>query len=222
MSQILRLNLSLNFAEFLEAQGDAVLRPGLRVSARRALEQAADLVSGAIVYDWFRVGEVGARDVEVGGAVFQLGRHAELMGPAESALLAVMTIGPRVEELAGELQKSGQALDSFLLSEAGVFGVGRLMEEAHRIAERDAAQRCWGVGAELAPGQLAGWSIAEQKLLCSLVDIDAIGVRLTESGMLVPQKSASMMVGIGPGYESNVVRAPCEFCDQKETCRYRH
>jgi cobalamin-dependent methionine synthase I len=103
-----------------------------------------------------------------------------------------------------------------------VFAVGSLIRKAHRMIEEEAARANWRVGAELAPGQLAGWEIAEQKLLCGLVDTEAIGVTVTGAGMLVPQKSASMMVGIGPGYTSAEVRTPCEFCDLGDTCRWRH
>jgi cobalamin-dependent methionine synthase I len=78
------------------------------------------------------------------------------------------------------------------------------------------------VGAELAPGQLSGWAVAEQHELARLLDLGAIGVQVTESGMLVPQKSASLMVGMGPEYESAEVRSPCEYCDLGDTCRYRH
>ena len=109
-----------------------------------------------------------------------------------------------------------------MLDAAGVFAVGKLIERARSIVERYAAERHWGVGAELAPGQLSGWAIAEQSLVGRLLDFGSIGVRLTDSGMLVPQKSASMMVGIGPDYQSSEVRSPCEYCDLGETCRYRH
>ena len=78
------------------------------------------------------------------------------------------------------------------------------------------------MGAELAPGQLSGWSIAEQLLVAQLLDVAAIGVSVTESGILIPQKSASLMVGIGPEYESSEVRSPCEYCDVSDTCRFRH
>ncbi len=103
-----------------------------------------------------------------------------------------------------------------------MFAVGSLIQKAHRMIEEEAAWRNWGVGAELAPGQLAGWDIEEQKLLCGLVDTEAIGVTVTVAGMLVPQKSASLMVGIGPRYASAEVRTPCEFCDLGDTCRWRH
>jgi len=222
VSPVIKLDLNLSLEEFLEAQGDALRRPGMHEVARQALEQAGGLVSPALVYGVLPVGARQAHTAEVGGALFHLGRHADLLRQAQLAFVAVMTIGPQLEEHARELQGAGRALDSFMLGEAGVFVVGKLIEEAHHTAESEAGDRGWGVSAELAPGQLAGWAIAEQKLLCGLLDVEAIGVRVTESGMLVPQKSASMMVGLGPDYESAEVRSPCSFCDLGETCRFKH
>ncbi len=215
-------NFTLRLDEFLEAQGDALRRPGMQDAARQAMETAAGLVSPALVFDWLKVGVRSERKAQVGGALFDLGRHADLLASAELAFVAVATIGPQLEEAARELQVSGKALHSFLLGEAGVFVIGKLVKGAHEIAEEEAARRGWGVGAELAPGQLAGWAIVEQKLLCGLLDVESIGVRVTESGMLVPQKSVSLMIGMGPGYESKEVRSPCAFCDLGETCRFRH
>jgi hypothetical protein len=215
-------DFTLKPEEFLEAQGEALRRPGMQDAARQALAKATGLVSSGIVYDYFAVGVRNERKAQVGGVLFDLGRHADLLAQAQEAFMAVLTIGPKLEEEARALQASGKALDSFLLGEAGVFVVGKLIEAAHQIAEREAASRGWGVGAELAPGQLAGWAIAEQKLLCGLLDVASIGVHVTESGMLVPQKSASMMIGIGPEYEATEVCSPCQYCDMGDTCRFSH
>ena len=55
-----------------------------------------------------------------------------------------------------------------------------------------------------------------------MLGVDKMGVEVTASGILVPQKSASLMVGLGPDYESSEVHSPCEFCDVQDTCRFRH
>ncbi len=222
MTTVVGLDLELALDEFLETQGEASRRLATREAAGRALERAVELVRPAIVYDWLPVGHRDRRKVEVGSVVFDLGRHSDLLGAAHLAFLALVTIGPLLEARGQELQASGKALDAFMLDAAGVFAVGKLIERARSIVERYAAERHWGVGAELAPGQLSGWAIAEQSLVGRLLDFGSIGVRLTDSGMLVPQKSASMMVGIGPDYQSSEVRSPCEYCDLGETCRYRH
>ena len=222
MTILTGFDLVLDLEQFVEEQGEALRRPVMQEAAQKGLQEAAGLISPALSYDWFPVGARDRKKAEVGDVVFALGRHADLLGQARLAFLAVVTIGPQLEARSRELQASGKALDSFMLDAAGVHGVGRLIGMAHSIVEEDAAKRGWGVGAELAPGQLSGWAIAEQILVGRLLDLESIGVRVTESGMLVPQKSASLMVGTGPEYESAEVRSPCEYCDVSETCRYRH
>ena len=222
MTTLTGFDLVLDLEEFVEAQGEALRRPTAQEAAGKGLAAAAGLISPALVYGWFPVGDRDQRKAEVGGVVFELGRHADLLGPAHLAFVAVVTIGPGLEARSRDLQASGKALDSFMLDAAGVFAVGTLILRARSIVEQDAAERGWGVGAELAPGQLSGWAIAEQILVGRLLDLESIGVRVTDSGMLVPQKSASIMVGAGPDYESSEVRSPCEYCDLGETCRYRH
>jgi hypothetical protein len=215
-------DLALDLEEFVEAQDEALRRPVMKEAASEALAAAVGLISPALVYDWFPIGDRDHRKAEVGGVSFALGRHADLLGPARLAFVAGVTIGALLEARSRDLQASGKALDSFMLDAAGVFAVGMLILRARSVVEQDAAGRGWGVGAELAPGQLSGWAIAEQILVGRLLDLESIGVRVTESGMLVPQKSASIMVGTGPDYESAEVRSPCGFCDLGETCRYRH
>ena len=194
----------------------------MQEAARAALEQARGLVSPAIAYDWFPVARLERHEAAGGGLVFQLGRHADLLEPAQLAFLALVTVGPALEAESRGLQTAGKALDAYMLDAAGMFGVGLLLQKARRIVEEEAARRGWGVGAELAPGQLSGWPISEQIAIGRMLNVDAIGVRVTESGILIPQKSASLMVGIGPDYESSEVRSPCEFCDVQDTCRFRH
>jgi hypothetical protein len=52
-----------------------------------------------------------------------------------------------------------------------------------------------------------------------LVDAAVIGVSLTEGYMMVPHKSTSLVVGVGP----DVVHAgeTCDYCSMATSCRYR-
>jgi hypothetical protein len=216
------IDYELDLEGFLEAHGEAFRRPETEEAARWAVEEANRLILPAIAWGWFGVEGVDHRRVRVGGVVLDLGKHSDLMAAAQEAFVGIVTIGSRLEEHARELGGVGKALESFVLGEAGVFAVGWLIQESHRMIEEEAARRGWHVGTELAPGQLAGWDISEQKLIYGLLDAGSIGVTVTATGMLVPQKSASLMVGIGPDYTSAEVRTPCEFCDLGDTCRWRH
>jgi hypothetical protein len=215
-------DIRLDEEEFLEAQGRSLRLPAARDVARRQLALARQLVSPAIILDWFAVDRLEERRVVIDGVVFGLGRHADLLDGAQEVLLAVVTIGPALEERCCALQEAGEPLELFLLHEAGVFAVGKLVEQAHAIAEAKAAEQRWGVSAELAPGQLAGWATSEQKLFSRLLDLESIGAHVTDGGLLVPQKSVSLMIGAGPGLTAQKVHSPCAYCDLGGTCTYRH
>jgi hypothetical protein len=222
MTVVKRVELPLDGDEFLGSLGDSLQRPEMREAALLTFATARELVNPTMVYDWFPVSAGKASRAKIGGQVFRLGRHADLLLPALVAFVGVVTIAPDLETRSKELQTAGEALNSYLLDSAGVFAIGKLIEHARSMVEEYAADRGWGVGAELAPGQLSGWPIAEQHLIDQLLDLSSIGVHVTDSGMLVPLKSASVVVGAGPEYESSAVRSPCEYCDVSDTCRYRH
>lgn len=222
MAVITDFELILDFEQFEEQAGKALQNAAVREAARQSMEEAGSLVRPAIAYDWFQAERREGDKLLLGGVEFHLGRHTDLMDQAEIACAALCTIGPDLEEEAKRLMAAGRSLDAYLLGEAGVFAVDAVMTRVRRLVEQEAAERGWGVGTELAPGQLAGWPLEEQKQLYGLLDAAAIGVEITDSGVLVPQKSASLVVGIGPGYTANTVCSPCDFCSNKDTCAYRH
>jgi hypothetical protein len=222
MTVLRDIDLALDFDEFTEHAGQALRHESVQKVAAWAVSEAQQLAKPGIAYDWFAVETLDNRQIRVGSAVLNVGSHADLMIPAQEACAGVYTVGLQLEEEARRLMTAGRNLEAYLLGEAGVLAVATLGRQVYRIIEGEAAGRGWGVGAELAPGQLAGWKIEEQKLVCSLVEVAAIGVRVNESGMLIPQKSASLVVGIGPGYTAFKVCSPCDFCDNKDTCSWRH
>ena len=63
-----------------------------------------------------------------------------------------------------------------------------------------------------------GWNVRGQRDLLSLIPIDEIGVTLTSSYMLVPQKSGSGLIGTGPGYEQSQVGTLCHWCSLQSSC----
>ncbi len=212
----------LDFSRFVEQAGKRLQHQTVLEAARWAVGEAERLSRVAIAYEWLPARRGEGDRVYIGDVELRLGGHADLMDDAEMACVAVCSIGGTLEDEAKRLMAEGRNLDGYMLGEAGVFAVDTAMSRVRHMAEDEAAARHWGVGTELAPGQLAGWALAEQRVLCSLVDVAAIGVSLTEAGMLVPQKSASLLIGIGPRYTASAVCSPCEFCDNRETCPWHH
>ena len=94
----------------------------------------------------------------------------------------------------------------------------RYLLAAARMAEDRAREMGWGVGARLAPGSLVGWDTARQTEICALLPLDAADIHLTDSGLIVPFKSASGLIGVGPGYRETTVGSVCGLCRLKDSC----
>jgi hypothetical protein len=141
-----------------------------------------------------------------------------LLAPAKRLLVAVYTIGPELEERVRELHEAGELLLSYMLDCVGVMAVGKIGGEVGRLAEERAAERGWGVSPGLSPGGLVGWPVQGQRELCALLPLADIGVRLNRYSMLQPQKSASGVIGMGPGYEEHRVGTVCRYCNLKNSC----
>ncbi|HID64450.1 MAG TPA: hypothetical protein EYP49_17165 [Anaerolineae bacterium] len=216
------IEIHISIDELLRAQGSAAQRPAVREAARWAAAEAQHLAEPAAVWDLLPVHGVDGERARVGEAWLYLGPHADLLAPARQALVSVATIGPALEAEARCLIQEGSLLEGFMLDSAGVLALAAVGDSLSRLAEALAAQRGWGVSLTLAPGSLMGWPVHDQKALCSLLDLSAIGVTLNPSQVLMPYKSASRLVGLGPGYTAKQVESACRFCPQRETCWRRH
>lgn len=216
------IEIHISMDELLRAQGSAAQRPAVRETARWAITEAQRLAEPAAVWTLLPVHQVDGERARVGEAWLRVGPHADLLAPARQALVSVVTIGPALEAEARRLVQEGSLLEGFMLDSAGVLALAAVGDSLSRLAEALAAQREWGVSLALAPGSLVGWPVHDQKALCSLLDLAAIGVTLNSSQVLVPHKSASRLVGLGPGYTARRVESACRFCPQRETCWRRH
>jgi hypothetical protein len=217
--------ITLTAEEVIAAQGERRIRPRLLSDASEAIALGQTLWQPQIVYDWFDVRAVEGEyaylltpDHSDGEIALHLGPKADLLDSAERVIVSVVTIGPGLEEHVQELQSTGDSLQAYLLDSVGVVALGETSEAVRCLVEETAAELGWGVGAHLSPGSLVGWRLKGQHTLCSLLPLEDIGVRLSKHHVLEPHKSASGLVGIGPGYERTTVGSVCKWCALKDTC----
>jgi hypothetical protein len=196
----------------------------LHKEVAQAVEMAREWVRPASVFAWGCVSRPDADTLQLEWqgrdlvSDLHLGPHADLMADAAMALVSVTTIGPELDAHARRLHQAGKTLPAYLLDCVGVIALGQAGQVLRRMAEERAAAQAWGVGPSLGPGSLAGWDLKEQPDLCAGLDLDAIGVRLNASGVLVPHKSASGLIGLGPDYRSPRVGSVCRFCMLSKSC----
>jgi hypothetical protein len=217
--------ITLTAEQVIAAQGQRRIRPQLLSDASEAIALGETLWQPAIAYDWFEVKAVEGEFATLhtpnnvdGETTLHLGPKADLLDSARRVAVSVATIGPGLEERVQELQSAGDSLRAYLLDSVGVVALGTTGEAIRCLVEETAADRQWGVGAHLSPGSLVGWRLQGQHALCSLLPLDAIGVHLSKHHVLEPHKSASGLIGIGPGYKSTTVGSVCKWCALKNTC----
>jgi hypothetical protein len=152
-----------------------------------------------------------------GGAAFEGPLAAWALAGSKAVAMAVCTLGSaleaRVKDLFPEDPVRAMALDG-----AGIAALRQVSEVVVREVREEAAAKGWGSGMRAQPGQ-EGWSIRQQRVLFGLVPAERIGVRLTDSALMIPQKSVSLVIGMGPDMRPD--RVACDYCSKRDRCPWR-
>ena len=131
----------------------------------------------------------------------------------------LVTIGSAPEEAATRAMNSGDHLLGYLLDRAGSFAVESMAKNAEEAMRNTMAEENLSVSMRFSPGY-CDWPIEEQFKMAELIDFEKIGVTLTKNCMMVPKKTISALVGIGPKELFAEVKSPCSLCNMK-VCDYR-
>jgi hypothetical protein len=193
-------------------------RPSVRADWEAAQTEARELVQPAAAWDTFPIREfrherlVLADGTKIGG-----GPVAEVIAGASELVVGVCTAGSQISGRITELQRDGQRLRAMFLDDLGSWAVDQVRQQVCRTIEADAIARGWHASASLSPGE-SEWSVAEQSVIFTLLDTRPIGVVLSESMVMSPIKSLSLIVGIGPGPLGVEGGSNCDFCTIRERC----
>ena len=213
--------LSLETAHVLRGQGidPSRARPEIVAAARDVLDEAQTLFAPAAMYTTLPVQDLEHDWVTLeGGAVLEGPLVARALAGATDVGLAVCTVGPALGDRVSALFAAGDPVRALALDGAGTAAVG---EVSRLVGERIcdlATARGSRIGMRASPGQ-EGWTIYQQRVLFGLLPAEEVGVRLTANCLMVPQKSVSFVIGMGPEMRADAI--PCDFCSKRERCQWR-
>jgi len=170
----------------------------------------------------YRIDEVAAleprRLVLASGAVFD-GAIGAFLQHARLIATFVVTIGSAVERLSRGWLRAGKVMQGMIAdaiaSEAAPATEACLREEVRAWAQA----RGLDVTPPYSPGY-CGMNVRQQIPLFASLPAREINVRLTPSCLMVPLKSISGLVGIGPADKMDPHRYPCEACNHPN-CTHR-
>jgi hypothetical protein len=172
---------------------------------------ARPLIHLRTVYDISYIGVKDHDTVEVSGVVFRSRVLRHNLDRAQKVFPFIMTVGPELERTAASL---GDLLRQYYLEEMANIV---LEQAAGWLAEKLSGR--WGFPglSSMSPGSLEDWPITEQPKLFSLFgDTEkSIGVKLTDSRLMVPRKSISGI--LFPSEEGFI---SCRLC-RRENCPSR-
>jgi len=211
--------------QFIAVQGERfarlLARPNRRHEWKAALAEARRLVQPAVVLDSFAIHEMHHdKLVLAGGVSIGGGPVTTVVAGATDLIVAVCTIGPGVEDRAGELQRSNQMFQAMMLSDLGSWAVDALRRKLCQWLIDDSGLQGLRVSASLSPGE-SEWSVEDQSTIFSLIDTSPIGVSLNPSLVMSPIKSLSLIMGTGTQSMGVEGSSNCDFCTLRDRCNFR-
>lgn len=226
MPVIRNIRVSLKTKEVLRRQGlgrGAGIRPEIGILARDLLAAVKNshLLEPAVAYEIYAVTDITERKLSLDSGLAGHGPLLRSLIPgAQEITIAVCTIGPRLEKKVTDYTSQGEPLRAMLLDGIGSAAVDSLAEEFCRFVANEASSRGYEASSPMNPG-MPGLPITAQWRLLELVPAQEIGVRLTSSGIMVPRKSTSMIIGIGAQMPTWTRAEVCARCHLSKACSYR-
>ena len=185
-------------------------------------EAALSLIQPVLAYDIHSILKINGEDCYLdGGATFHGATIPRLFPQAKALVLAVATIGPGLEAKVTECFRQGQRLGGLILDAMGTSSTENLRFAIRSIIGKEAEKRGCTVSSPVSPGG-AGWPLTEQFKLFKLLPAEEIGVHLTETAMMVPRKSTSMVFGLGQNMPVWSATERCDMCPNGQNCPYRY
>ena len=144
-----------------------------------------------------------------------ISRH--LSGAMQIAAV-ICTIGGELETKIKKIFSIDAAL-ALAFDGLGNAAVEKIAQQVCGRIEEQAQGRGLSASSPLSPGETE-WPVeVGQQQIFNLLGASQSRITLTSGGMMVPKKSISFVVGIGPEMSQT---DPCQLCNLRERCQYRH
>ena len=199
------------------------IRPEIKSLIQELLASVknAHLLEPSIAYEIYHVTGIDHHQVFLdNNLVLQCSLLSSLFPEIKELVAVVGTIGPKLEKQVTNYMNQDEPLRGVLLDGIGSAAVDCLMQEVCNFIEVEASSQSYQSSSPVSPG-MPGFPITEQWPLLKLAHASQIGVSLTSSGIMIPRKSTSMVIGLGPRMVKWARSEVCAHCSLGKTCHYR-
>lgn len=163
-----------------------------------AIDLGRSLLQTRAVYDFRPVEFAEPDSIDVNGAfLIESGKVFRRMAGCTGLYLTAVTLGPALDRKVAELSRSNDMTRAFLLNAYGAEAAEALMIQLDRILKGLAAEQGLTTTKRFSPGY-GDWDITAQKELLGTLQAENIGIKLTDSYLMIPEKSISAIIGVKP------------------------
>lgn len=132
---------------------------------------------------------------------------------AEAYAFFICTAGVEYEAFQERLKKEGDMVRVFIADALGSVIAEKAADQMELSLQENIDKLGWHHTNRFSPGY-CGWHVSQQQLLFPLFKGETCGVKLTESSLMVPIKSVSGIIGLGPNVRH--LDYTCGLCDFKQ------
>lgn len=184
------------------------------------VDELQELSVPLIGYEVFKVtGGSHERLDLIGGYTLRSHFVSNLLGKAEEVAVTLCTVGEGPEQRVGYYLSQGNPVRGVMLDEACNAALKLLGRKARELILAVAMDNGINAGLPLWPGH-DDWPLEQQKVIFDLLQADKMGIRLTDSYIMLPLKTISMIIGLGKSVPTEGTQ--CDYCASREKCSDRH
>jgi len=178
------------------------------------VEHASYLVDPSYSYVIRDIEQVrGSYAVIEGSIVFESEVIARLLENCNKVAVFLTTIGSYFEETVNQLAEDTFVLQAAVLDAIGSGAVEKLANTVQTMVGDEASTDGLYISQRFSPGY-CDWNVEQQEMVFQAMNGDSAGIKLTEECLMLPRKSVSGIIGIGPREVADY--NPCRTCDKRD------
>jgi hypothetical protein len=177
----------------LGRKGKMEVSPQLARLVNEEISICQDLMTPMGIYDRFGLSldRSGAVSISGGFTVNSSDLYRWVRG-CDELVVMVVTVGPGINERVQELTEAGEVTRGMIVDAIGSETVEELAGVLNRIIANTARK---AVTKRYSPGY-GDWDLTDQKSLLELIGAGEIGVTVSDSSQMIPEKSISAVIGL--------------------------
>jgi hypothetical protein len=193
-------------------------KPSARITSlvNDYIENYHDLIASSYSYNIRDVESVEDNRVHIGDSITLESKViAKLLERCQKVAVFTLTIGNYLEEMVAYLAENGLVLQATVLDAIGSGAAEKLAVYVEDRIKQIAHTEGLVISRRFSPGY-CDWEVSQQKMVFQAMNGDTAGIRLTESSLMIPRKSVSGIIGIGPADNNIEDYNPCCTCNKKD------